>query len=277
MRLDNSMATLFRKSPLDYQERYVHKITRIWDKPDVSPLDFGTRCHQLMEEHYNDLRGTPIPPYPESPNAALELEAQALYALYLNQYPVEPFTVLDVERTFEVPLVTEAEGDSGHVLIGKMDVVIEEATVPGKISIVDHKFEKRSSHRQSALAWALRSQASVYMWAATRVYNKPVDKLVLNLCKRQSDKGQVPPEFPPRQTIQRTPEQMEVAIRDLMYTANEIERCMREFGTEQPWPSYTENCVGYGDYMCEYYPLHIYGHTPETLKMYQPTVPYLDL
>lgn len=272
MKIDNSMATLFRKSPLDYQERYVHKITRIWDKPDVSPLEFGTRCHQLMEEHYNDLRGTPIPPYPESPNAALELEAQALYALYLNQYPMELFTVLDVERTFEVPLV-----GSQHILVGKMDVVVASPDRPGYVDIIDHKFEKRTSHRQSALAWALRSQASVYMYAAEKLYNRPVNCLLLNLCKRQSDKGQMPPEFPPRQTIQRTPEQISIAIRDLIYTADEIERCMGLYGEDVQWPASTENCVGYGDYMCEYYPLHIYGHTPETLKMYQPTVPYLDL
>lgn len=272
MKIDNSQAVLFRKSPLDYQERYLHGLERKSASTEISPRDFGTRGHELFQEYYSDMQGKPISPYPESSNAALECEAQCLFALYLNQYPLERFDILDVERTFEVPLV-----GSKHILVGKMDVVINDPERDGYISIIDHKFEKRSSHKQSAKAWALRSQASMYFYAAEKIYNKPVNNLLLNLCKRASDKGQVQPEFPPRQTIQRTPEQIELAVRDMIYTADEIERCMELYGFDKPWPSYTENCLGIGDWTCDYYTLHIYGHTPEILTQYEIAKPYLDL
>lgn len=268
MVIDNSMANAFRKCPRLYQWRYERSLERDWSaKLAVRPLDFGNRVHQLLEEHYRTLKGDPIPPYPESDNAALEMEAQALFARYLNAYPVEPFSVLDVERTFKVPL-------DSHTYVGKFDVIGRENDT-GALFVMDHKTEKRTSPRNRPEAWAARSQASLYLWAAWMLHREMPRHLLLNVLRRQSDKGQVGPEFPPRQTVQRTWDQINLALRDLTIIADCIEDYRINF-EDAPWPMHTENCMD-GNFQCDYYQLCHYGESEEILAQFVPTTPYLDL
>lgn len=269
MIIDNSMANSFRKCPRLFQWRYETGIERDWSaKMDVRPLDFGDRVHQLLENHYLELKGDALKPYPESPNAALELEAQALFARYLNAYPVEPFNLLDVERTFKVPLGLR------HTYVGKFDIVAREHDTEC-LFVMDHKTEKRNSLRNRPEAWTARSQASLYLWAVAELYGEEPRHLLLNVLRRQSDKGQIGPEFPPRQTIQRTPDQMALAVRDLIEVADRIEEYRAKYG-EAPWPSNTEHCME-GNFRCDYYDLDTFGVSEAVLSQYVPTTPYLDL
>src|SRR6266849_3543179 len=105
--IDNSAANEFRTCPLLYYENREAEGTGLELKPklgEVTPLDLGSRLHELQEEYYQELKGTPIVPYPESPNAPLELEAQMIMAAYKAKYPMENFEIVDVERTFRVEL-----------------------------------------------------------------------------------------------------------------------------------------------------------------------------
>lgn len=273
MEIDNSGANAFRRCPFCYYYGYLYPnadgtlgLEKVYTGTDVRARDFGTRGHELLENHYRESAGLQPKPYPESENPALELEAQAMYAAYCNHYPVESFRVVDVERTVRLPL-----GDSGHTYVAKMDLAFEEEDFFG---ILDHKFESRTSRRNTPMGWAVRDQATLYMWAASQLYGRVPRHLLLNVCRRQSPKGREGPEFY-RQTIQRTPEQMERAVRDLILIADTIEDYRKRF-EGRTWPSNFENCCG-GFFLSDFYTLHLFGESPEILRQYQPKKPYLDM
>ena len=268
MLIDNSQWVAFETCPLLYFEKYIKKIEFDWEKKGVNASHFGTRMHQLLEEHYRDLSGNPIPPYEAFPDDATELEAQSTMALYRNHYPVEPFTVVDVEKTFRVPL-----GDR-HEYTGKMDLVLRDNET-GLLSVLDHKTQSRQSYANNPKAWAAKSQATLYLWAAPQIYGEEFRDLQVNVIRRQSPKGQVGPEFLPRQPIQRSREQMELAVRDLIIIADRIEEYKVRFADTE-WPADRNNCMD-GNWECQFYAPHLMGWSDDLLRQYRPTVPYLDL
>lgn len=271
MIIDNSQMKTFQACPFQYYERYVRGIELDWLKKGATAAEFGTRMHQLLEMHYRDLQGNPIPPYPEFPLEGIELEAQLTMAAYLNHYPVEPFTVLDVEKTFRVPLTDR------HEYVGKFDVILRDNET-GMLSIMDHKTEKRRGQNNNPKAWAARSQGTLYLWAAPQVYEGEFRDLIVNVLTRQSDKGQEPPSFPERQRIQRSPEQMNLAVKGLVRIADQIEFA-KENWTEEDWAAAANrNECMQGNYSCEFYEPHLYGWSEELVQLnYRKTEPYLDL
>jgi hypothetical protein len=262
---------LWQECKYKYYEKYVKGIELDWEKKGVTAAQFGTRMHQLFEERYLDLKGTPRAPYPEFPLEAVELEAQVTMAAYLNHYPLEPFTVLDVEKTFRVPL------GERHEYVGKFDVILLDPQT-GMLSIMDHKTEKRQGQNNNPKAWAARTQATLYLWAAPQVYEGEFRDLLVNVIRRQSDKGQIGPEFPERQRIQRTPEQMDLAVKGLVKIADEIEFAKANW-TEEDWQiAANRNECMVGNFECEFYFPHLEGWTEELIQIqYRKTEPYLDL
>src|SRR6266581_155483 len=98
MLIDNSAANEFRTCPLLYFENRLAEGTGLELKPrlgEVTPLDLGSRIHELLEEWYKGM--LVLPGYPPSPNEALENEAQMIMAAYRAKYPVENFEIVDVE------------------------------------------------------------------------------------------------------------------------------------------------------------------------------------
>lgn len=300
MLIDNSQWVAFETCPLLYFEKYVKKIEFDWEKKGVNASHFGTRMHQLLEEFYLDLKGTPREPYPQHFDDATELEAQSTMALYRNHYPLEPFTVVDVEKTFRVPLERNCPqcGSPGerkfglnpdqrvcshpecrfifviHEYTGKMDLVLRDNET-GLLSVLDHKTCSRQSYTNNPKAWAAKSQATLYLWAAPQIYGEEFRDLQVNVIRRQSPKGQVGPEFLPRQAVQRSPEQMELAVRDLIIVADRIEEYKVRFADAE-WPADRNNCMD-GNWECSYYAPHLMGWSEDLLRQYRPTVPYLDL
>jgi hypothetical protein len=304
MEIDNSAANEFRTCPLLHQETRLAEGTGLELQPygnDVTPLDLGSRVHELEEEYYRELQGNPREPYPESPNPALEMEAQVIMAGYKAKYPVEEFEIVDVERTFKVqlpdlcprcyrgygavkmdayPHVVCKEcghmfGPGRHIYTGKIDVTFR---LPGRnlLDIMDHKTEKRRSNSNRPQKWAARDQASLYLWAAQHIYQEPIGNFYVNILKRPSEKFQEPPTFPDRQKLERTPQQIETAVRDIVFIADEIERYKRIFG-DGVWPSNREECDN-GFYQCDFYLPHTYGWSPEIReRKYQIKTPYLEL
>src|SRR6266550_836306 len=179
MIIDNSAANEFRTCPLLYFENRLAEGTGLEPKAklnEVTPLSLGSRIHELEEEYYQELKGTPIAPYPPSPNEALENEADIIMTAYKAKYPVEDFGIVDVERTFKVQLpvhcpccyqvikevqvgrmvvwcdgCNKAVNPSYHIYTGKIDVVFREE---GILNIMDHKSEKRRSMSNHPKKWS---------------------------------------------------------------------------------------------------------------------------
>jgi hypothetical protein len=299
MQIDNSMAASFRECPWKYYEQYVRngKGVQLAAEPGeaYSSLEFGARMHELLEEYY---RGYPLPAYMPHANEKLEAEAEVMIAAYRVRYPGEDLNldIVSVEQTFNIQLpnlcsqcysldhVVNAQHPGvpegllcekcreyflpdRHSLVGKMDLVTR---TEGKIDITDHKTEKRGAKSNLPQKWGAKDQASLYLWALKKLYpNEEIGNFYVNVLTRQSEKGLIGPSFPPeRQKLERNERAIEIAIRDIVVVADEIERYMRIFGDDE-WPANRELCYGWG--YCPYYQLHRYGEDVSEILKYKYT------
>ena len=293
--IDNSAANAFRTCPTLYLNEFLKEGTGLepipFEKETYSPLELGDRGHQLMEEWY---KGETI--YPASANEDMENELAVIMAGYSRKYPTRESEgirrVLAVERSIKVALpaicplcFAQYEGQAlacacggvlvQHIYTGKMDLVVE--MDDGKLGIIDHKFEKRLAKSNLPQKWAIRDQATLYVWAASKLYNRaPEDvNFIVNVLRRPSEKLQVGPEFPDRQKLERTQLQVAKAVRDISIIACEIEKFKRLFG-EDNWPDHKENCYVFGQ--CDFYLPCLYGwSTAIRQEKFQPKKPYLNL
>ena len=294
MNIDNSRAAAFRTCPWMYYEMYERNGTGIEAIPQYgegySALEYGARVHERLEEKY---KGQLL--YPPHENEALEIESEIMMQAYQAHYPDEQLDIVDVERTFRIALpaycpicytlltedgfwcdncIKRINPRNSHILIGKIDLTLRNE---GKLDIWDHKTEKRGSKSNVPQKWGARDQASLYLWAANKLYpNEEIGNFYVNVLTRQSEKGQVGPSFPERQKLERNDRAIEIAIRDIVVVADEIERYKRIF-KDGEWPSNREQCYNWT--YCPYYQLHRYGEqVDEILKYkYQPKEEYLKL
>src|SRR6267378_5981636 len=299
MDIDNSRASCFRRCAWEFYEAYLRNGTGV--EPILppgegySPLLFGARMHERLEEYYKG-----VLKYPPNPNDILETEAEIMMQAYQARYPEAVIDIVDIERTFKVALPVFCPqcyqipepvnndddefyckecGEVGflnhHVLIGKIDLVVRNAE--GKLDIWDHKTEKRGAKSNLPQKWGARDQASLYLWAAERIYKEAIGNFYVNVLTRQSEKGQIGPSFPPeRQKLERNQRAIDIAIRDIVVVADEIERYKRIF-KDGEWPSNREMCYGWG--YCPFYQIHRYGEDPSLIieNRYQPKKEYLQL
>jgi hypothetical protein len=301
MFIDNSLANAFRTCPtLAYNSHFLEGTgLELIPKDDgeVKPLELGARGHELLEEYYQGWEM--FSHYPPSTNEALENEAQVIIAAYQKRYGGENLHIVDVERTIKVALPPicgrcysqypefkliggewifcscGADYPYEHIYTGKMDLVVN--MLDGKLGIIDHKFEQRTAKSNLPQKWAARDQATLYVWAASKIYNrKPEDiNFIVNVCRRPSPKGQVGPEFPDRQKLERTQPQVNKAVRDISIVACQIEQFKRCF-KEGEWPDNREECYGWGQ--CPFYLPCTYGWSQSIRdEKYQPRKEYLKL
>jgi hypothetical protein len=295
--IDNSKASQFRECAWKYYEMNERNGTGIEPVPieaeGYSSLDYGGRIHERLEEYYKG-----ILKYPPHQNEILETEAEIMMQAYQARYPEALNNIIDVERTFKVQLpfycpkcynvVYKPNGAIGawcdncnqlvfpgeHTLIGKIDLVLE---TDGVIDIWDHKTEKRGAKSNLPQKWGARDQASLYLWAAERLYPAyKVGNFYVNVLTRQSEKGQIGPSFPAeRQKLERNQRAIDIAIRDIVLVADEIERYKTIF-KDGEWPSNREMCYGWG--YCPYYQIHRYGEDPSLIieNRYQAKKEYLN-
>ena len=272
MIIDNSMANTFRECPYKFLEAYMRIHPKTGQAKGIEPIpgdgigkfDFGTRWHEVMEEHY---KGKSL--YPPDPRKALEDEIQWCLGAYKKQYPAEPFDIVDVERTFLIDLP-----NSHHQYAGKIDIVAR-LHESGKLNIFDHKSEKRGSKENEPQKWAARDQGTLYLYAGSIVYGEPVEAFWVNVLTKPSPAGQIGPSFPPRQKLERSQIQIDTAVRDLIVIADTIEDYLKKFG-QDAWPANRENCVKFGQ--CEFYLPHTWGWDDNVMNVkYQPKTDYLHL
>lgn len=274
MKIDYSAAKAFRFCPDFYRERYVKGIELDWSKLTEKPgkFDFGTRMHQLLEQHYRRMMPRillPIEPYPEHPNEQLEAEVQNTFALYVSRYPVEPFSVLDIERVFDVPL------NERHSLTGKIDIIARDSE---GVFGIDHKTESRNSKANSPKIRASSTQFSLYQFALQSLYSDERDfgKFCLNIITRQSPAGREPATFL-RDGLDRSAAQLTEAVRDVIEVADTIESYLERFGPDQPWPRNRDNCVNeVTGWECDFYSPHLTGWSDAQFQMYRPAKGYLE-
>ena len=239
MKIDNSRAQAFRTCPDKYKERYINNLEKDWHS-DASPFEFGRRMHQLLEERLLALNGDDYSsPYPASESETIELECQSTLAAYNAHWPSEPFDVVAAEQVFAVAIP-----GTEHVYTGKFDAVIRynkaEPVYDGQLAILEHKTEKRNALKNLPEAWAARSQVSLYVWAAERLYGERPRHILLDVLRRASEKGREPATFF-RDILERTVEQSEAAINDLVYVADAIEYLESHWDVER-WPQNTNEC-----------------------------------
>ena len=288
MIIDNSQDVAFQFCPAKWYEKYVNKIELDWSKiGEPSTTSFGTRTHEKLEGYYKGLAGIEKDVLDWAPNTpgdeAIELEAQLMLQEYIQHYPGEPeqfllndggtprpVRIIDVERTFKLRL---PDGDDDFYA-GKFDLIIQDVN-EGTFHIVDHKSEKRGGKNNSPQAWAARYQVSRYLRAAQQLYGENFGSIILNVLTRQSPAGQKPATFR-RDRLERTGEQIDEAMENLLHTIGEMKRVIELKDNHRPLPADRENCCKWG-YECDYYPIHILGRTEENLAKFRPTEEYLDL
>lgn len=302
MRIDNSAARAWWFCPMKYWEEYVAKIEWDYSGMEKTPKYFGHRMHEVLENHYRELAGMPMIAF-DAADEIVEAEAQVAFEAYKLHYPDEPFTVMDTERLFEVPLHLECEwcnnqpltscGISGidkeiqtcnecgldlppakHTYSGKMDMLVRMKDT-GKLWLLDHKTQKRTAYTNNPEAWAAKAQVGLYKWAAEQLYKEPIDGIILNVIRRQSDKGLEPPTFW-RDNLERSSEQVDEALRNIIWVADQIEGMHKTFGDGPNWPTDRDNCKQ-GNFKCDFYDLHVLGRTDANLAKFREKVPYLDL
>jgi hypothetical protein len=289
VRIDNSRAKAWHACPAFYQERYRNNLER---KGGATGTDFGTRFHQLLEGHYKQLAGIDTTHFSASADRAIEDEAQTTFAAYLAQYPVEPFEVVAVEQFFDVPLPRicwqcggRVEGDRAwccdnqpgkHTYCGEFDAIVRDKET-GLLQLFETKTEKRGGKANLPQAWASRAQVGLYLWAAQTLYGEPFKNIILNVVTRQSPAGKFEATFR-RDELERTAGQLEQAVENLVWTADQIEEMEHSFGSEL-WPQDREKCVTWG-WPCDYYSLHVGEKRPDEQLIqieFQPAKEYLAL
>lgn len=226
-----------------------------------------------MEAYYKELAGIHFVQDAEQVSETIEFEAQATFAAYRSAYPVESFDVVACEQSFEVAIP-----GSHHRYTGKFDGVVrykEDSLWPGQLALLEHKTEKRNALRNLPKAWAAKSQVSLYMWAAQKLYDEPFAHIILDVIRRQSPKGQEPANFY-RDVLERTKAQQEDALRDLVWVADQIEMLEIERPDEH-WPRTTDQCQQ-GNWACDYFDIHVGEESPELIQLnYRPAKEYLSL
>ena len=253
---------------MKYWEEYVAKIE--WDYSGLAqpPKYLGHRMHEVLENHYRGIAGMPAIAFDDA-DELVEAETQVAFEAYKLHYPDEPFTVMDTERVFEVPLP-----GCEHTYSGKMDMLVRMKDT-GKLWLLDHKTQKRTAYTNNPEAWAAKAQVGLYKWAAEQLYKEPIDGIILNVIRRQSDKGLEPPTFW-RDNLERSPEQVDEALRNIIWVADQIEGMHKTFGDGPNWPTDRDNCKQ-GNFKCDFYDLHVIGRTDANLAKFREKVPYLDL
>lgn len=298
MKIDNSAFSMYMFCPSKFYERYEYVLPvqsqgsgsqREGDVGAALPiggapaagiepinsnragLDFGTRFHQLYEEHSRGLMAGP--PRVDTNDVAgegriqesseIEDEVQAVWAAYLAHYPTEPFEILSCEQTREIPIP-----GTGHSLVVKLDRAVRFGD--GTIGPMDLKTESTAGYNTRE-SWAGRTQASLYLWALQELYpREQVSRLVVDIVTRGNSKRG--PTFTRLDDIARPPEALDDAIRNVVYVCDQIESHRRSGW----WPRNMNVCKD-GWKVCEYYPLHVYGKTEANLSLYKPAEPYLDV
>jgi len=310
LKIDNSAANAFRHCPDFYRERYINKLEKVYQS--VTGADFGTRWHDLLAQHYAaKAAGQPLPE-PE------EAEAQEMLAAYKAQYPEEPFEVVAWEQTFQVPVGGEVECACGyyvalgqpmlqatpgglrsvrptekkykedcteckgkgkhakHLYTGRWDGVVRMKD-SGKLKIFETKTEKRNGKANSPTAWATRDQGSLYLYSGAYVFGESFDGVILNVCTRGSEKGLKPAGYR-RDKLERTKEQILLAVRDIVQTADDIEAAQARYASGEPWLQHRENCTNkLTDWACDYEAIHTYGRTEQLIQVnYKKAEDYLE-
>ena len=192
---------------------------------------------------------------------------------YIAHYPIEDFDVVDIERTFEIPLP-----DSDHTYTGKFDGVVRGKTTH-RLRLLEHKTEKRGSKNNTPEVWAARTQVGLYLAAGEILYGEPFDDIILDVLTRRSPGQRIGPTFR-RDTLQRNEYQRTMALKNITWVADQITRLEDTLGRDVMWPQHTENCCK-GGFKCDMYELHVTGEGERSpfvvLKYFKEAERYLDL
>jgi RecB family exonuclease len=178
----NSMIKSFRRCPKQAQYKYAERL-----KPRMetsAPLKRGVWMHELLEAYYkgedwkaihthNTARYANLFDEEKEKLGDLPRECMTLMRSYLWHYGANADDPYHGWKIHEVELTLEAALPNGHVLRGRMDLLIEDEY---GLWIEDHKTHKVLPDFNSRL---LDSQSAIYLWLAWK--NKiPVQGFIWN-------------------------------------------------------------------------------------------------
>lgn len=237
--LSNSSLEKFLWCPKAFENRY--ELGLVPDKPEPDYLLFGTYFHSLLQAHYT---GGAVSQPPTDLSPLLVAECEAMLEAWKAAYSQEPFEVLECEKKFELDVGV-------HKLVGRIDMIIKDRQ-SNKLQIFETKSEKHGSKRNLPQSWIAKHQASLYVYAATQLFKTEIDTVLLNVATRGTPKGQIGPAFR-RDTLHRTPKQIEEALKTLKYVGDNIDRVHN--GEAEFIQTTNDTCVNSKGWACEYYSL----------------------
>lgn len=158
-RISYSKAQAFKSCEMKFKYAHIELHENNPKKPGLMPVNkapalaLGTLGHQIMEHAMNELKATPFPYTQEACTSAAnnaivagmgfenghrttEIMAQIIHFL-VNRFPVLGWQILEVERTFELPIGTDAASGRPKVYPFTVDLVF---MMNEAIYIADWKF-----------------------------------------------------------------------------------------------------------------------------------------
>lgn len=267
MRISNSRIKSFLSCPRRYYWTYVKNLSPV----SISiPLVFGRSIHRALAEWYANF-SQPVTleifeatmrdaikdvewfkeekdKYQLHINAGIELLKQ-----YFERYKKEPFSVLQSELKFEVPL-------DSHTLVGRTDAIIN---WDGRFKLLEHKTTSKLGQNYLN-KFNLDSQLTSYIYGIRKALKIDIQEVVLNcLRKIRIDAKKSEPEFV-RDIIIRADEDLEIFEKEVVLIAAQIESC--EQNPELFWRN-TDSCIQYGT--CAYHSLCMHGEDEAILSEYK--------
>lgn len=246
-----SQIKAYQTCPRMYYFNYVKRLT---PKVENNKLLFGTGIHKGLEVFYRtgsadeavrafntwlkeqEVRLQGLNADPEHTEEAKRIGVALLqeYCIYAKQH--DDFVPVAVEQTFEVPIWTPKGKASMMIHRGTVDLIVEDKY--GKLWLGEHKTARDTP---SALELQLNFQASVYLLAATQLYDRPISGVVYNILRKVDPKRAKTPVIN-RMLVPRT------AI-ELANTSNQLYAWARRMLTDKDYlPSSGRHC----SWMCAY-------------------------
>lgn len=240
------------KHRLAYKER--------WKSPRTGPaLVKGTSWHQVLETHYNVLKGTQptkgsnilytpdhrldlaveaVKPLIFRPNSSEPLDEVAelvgwMYAGYIEKWGIDPqWKVLAVEYATEVWLPTATGSRSMFKLKLKIDLVVMQ---DGHLWVVDHKSGKDLPKKKQL---DINDQFALYTWALHQL-GKDVFGSLHNAARTQRNQGDFPAKVAEREASiakakaagKKPPGELEPQTLEQRFERNRLTRTPHELDT----------------------------------------------
>ncbi len=200
-----SMMSLFRNCRKACEYRYVMGLT---PREKDGNLSFGSLVHDCLQLWHGCQDLAPVMEHLDRACAARSADesvrrdwhlARAMMTGYAARYPREDFTVVELEKTFEGPIVNPATGAASRsfVLAGKVDGIVR---LGDDYYILEHKTASTIDADYLERLWT-DFQIAIYSHYVERALGFPITGVIYNVLAKarlQQGKGETEDEYQAR-------------------------------------------------------------------------------